>query len=102
MQTSYHYRLLALLLVAGCANAERTAPVTEPAVVPSLAGAPVSGAVDALQAAGLQAALEAAGPTPSPLPLTACADGSVLAQDTPPGTSLVRGSQVVLTVTACP
>ena len=93
--------MLIAAALTGCATSERAAPVAEPAVVPSLSGVPVADAVDALQAAGLRVELETVAATPAPLPLDACATGAVARQDTAPGSELVRGSTVVLSVTGC-
>lgn len=95
---SYHYRsLLVILALAACSNDERTTPAHEPAVVPSLVGRTVADAVGAVQGAGLSAAFNNTTPA---VPLDECGTGTVTAQDEPPGTELVRGSQVILTV-AC-
>lgn len=104
VRASYHYRWLlpVALVVAGCANEERTTPTTEPAVVPSLVGLAAERAVDDVQAAGLRPELEVAAATPSPIGLGECPAGRVASQDAAAGTRLVRGSPVVLTVASCP
>jgi beta-lactam-binding protein with PASTA domain len=107
VKASYHYRWLAIFVVAACSNGERTAPLAEPAVVPAVTGTAVADAVRAVQSAGLRAELEAspAAPAttlPAPVPFGTCDTGTVAAQDPVEGTRLVRGSTVVLRVTGCP
>lgn len=85
-----------IFVAAACSNGERVAPATDAAVVPQVVGKAVPDAIADVQAAGLRPELDKG------RALDACDTGTVAAQDEASGSSLVRGSTVVLTVTGCP
>jgi beta-lactam-binding protein with PASTA domain len=87
--------MLLALLLAACTATERQAPVSTPATVPAVTGSYVRDAVRLLESAGLQV-------TGAGVDLGRCPTATVLRQDTPEGTELVRGSTVELSVTSCP
>jgi beta-lactam-binding protein with PASTA domain len=88
--------------VGGCANHERTVPVSTPGEVPPVIGNSLATAVIALEEAGLRpdprlGTVDGAVADPAD-----CPGAPVAAQDPDPHITLVRGSPVVVVVDSCP
>ncbi|MDQ1688014.1 MAG: hypothetical protein QOK42_989 [Frankiaceae bacterium] len=87
-----------VVITSGCSNGERETTQSSLAIVPPAVGLSVDAAVRGLAAAGLRPELHGSAGLVDP---SICPSAMVTSQGDPAGTSLVRGSAVVLVAPGC-